>query len=161
MAIHFFGLIHLGIERLPPLTRIRNCMTAYGETTGMASEDFRKWDCRAYHCYSEGVYSGIRGTEDGFHKRYNFTLKDMQSLELGNVGEGRYRNMSGNSTKWDFVGNYALLMESLVGIVQLTHYTCEGKLSKLTLSLRLNLSDSTLTVIMYSLCSIRLCLVCR
>ena len=122
-------------------------------------EDFCKWDCRAYHCYSEGVYSHKRGTEDVFNKRYNFTLKDMQSLELGTVGEGRYRNKSGNSTKWDFVGNDALLMELLVGIVQHTHYTCEGKLSQLTLSLHLNLSDSTLIVIICSLYSIRVYLV--
>lgn len=39
-----------------------------------------------------GVYSGIRGTEDVFHKRYNFTLKDIQSLELGNVEKGVDRN---------------------------------------------------------------------
>lgn len=122
-------------------------------------EDFCKWDYRAYHCYSEGVYSHKRGTEDVFHKRYNFTLKDMQSLKLGNVGEGRYHNKSGKSTKWDFVGNDALLMELLVVIVQLTHYTCEGKLSQLTLSLHLNLSDSTLIVIICSLYSIRVCLV--
>ena len=80
-------------------------------------------------------------------------------MELGNVGEGRYCNKSGNSTKLDFVGNDALLMELLVHTLQLTHYTCEGKLSKLTLNLHLNLSDSTLIVIMYSLCSIRVCLV--